>query len=84
MLFNLNTFKGLLLLLILNRLLPISIVDTPKFRQLLMYLQLRLEGNIPSTRGLIRYIDTTYDLAYKIVESELQRVHGRINLSFDL
>jgi hypothetical protein len=84
MLFNLNTFKGLLLLLILNRLLPVSIVDAPEFRQLLVYLQPRLEGNIPSIRGLMRYIDTTYDSVHKIVESELQRAHGRVNLSFDL
>jgi hypothetical protein len=42
MLFNINTFKGRLLLLILNKQLPLSIIDAPKFKELLVYLQLRL------------------------------------------
>jgi hypothetical protein len=36
--FDLNVFIGLLPLLILNRTLPLSIVDAPEFRQLLIYL----------------------------------------------
>jgi hypothetical protein len=40
MLFNINTFKGRLLLLILNKQLPLSIVDAPEFKELLVYLQL--------------------------------------------
>jgi hypothetical protein len=35
--FDLNIFIGLLLLLILNRQLPLSIIDAPKFKQLLIY-----------------------------------------------
>lgn len=84
MAFDLNVFMGLLLLLILNRQLPLSIVDAPEFRQLLIYLQPRLQGSIPSTRSLKRYINTTYDSAQRSVELELQKAFGRINLSFDL
>jgi hypothetical protein len=84
MAFDLDVFMGLLLLLVLNRQLPLSIVDAPEFRQLLIYLQPRLQGSIPSTRSLKRYIATTYDSAQRTVESELQRAFGRVNLSFDL
>jgi hypothetical protein len=38
MAFDLNVFIGLLLLLILNKTLPLSIVDAPEFRKLLIYL----------------------------------------------
>jgi hypothetical protein len=82
--FDRNVFMGLLLLLILNRTLPLSIVDAPEFRQLLVYLQPRLRNSIPSTRSLGRYIDVTYDSAQKHVELELQSAFSRVNLSFDL
>jgi hypothetical protein len=84
MAFDLDVFMGLLLLLILNRTLPLSIVDAPEFRQLLIYLQLRLRHSIPSTRSLGRYIELTYNSAQKHVELELQSAFSRVNLSFDL
>jgi hypothetical protein len=84
MAFDLDVFIGLLLLLILNRTLPLSLVDAPKFRQLLIYLQLRLRHSIPSTRSLGRYIELTYDSTQKHVELELQSAFSRVNLSFDL
>jgi hypothetical protein len=82
--FDLNVFIGLLLLLILNRTLPLSIMDAPEFRQLLIYLQPRLQHSIPSTWSLGRYIELTYDSTQKHVELELQRAFSRVNLSFDL
>jgi hypothetical protein len=84
MAFDLNIFMGLLLLLILNRQLPLSIVDAPEFRQLLIYCQPRLQGAIPSTRTLGRYIEVTFDKALANVELELKHAFGRVNLSFDL
>jgi hypothetical protein len=84
MAFDLNTFMGLLLLLILNRQLPLSIVDAPEFKQLLIYYQPRLQGAIPSARSLGRYIDVTFDKALISVESELKHAFRHVNLSFDL
>jgi hypothetical protein len=84
MAFDLDVFIGLLLLLILNRTLPLSLMDAPKFRQLLIYLQLRLRHSIPSTRSLGRFIELTYDSTQKHVELELQSAFSRVNLSFDL
>jgi hypothetical protein len=75
---------GLLLLLILNPQLPLSIVDAPEFKQLLIYCQSRLQSAISSARSLGRYIDVTLDKALASVESELKHAFGRVKLSFDL
>jgi hypothetical protein len=51
--------------------LAIAKVESPAFRELLIYLQPDLRGSIPSRRSLIRYISYTYEESLSIVRAAL-------------
>jgi hypothetical protein len=64
--------------------LALAKVESQAFRDLLIYLQPDLRGNIPSRRALIRYISYAYNHSLLEVEKALTGAKSRINLSFDL
>jgi len=64
--------------------LALAKVESQAFRDLLIYLQLDLYGNIPLQRSLTRYITYAYNQLLLKVERALISAKSRINLSFDL
>ena len=64
--------------------LALAKVESQAFRDLLIYLQLDLYGNILSQRSLTRYITYAYNQSLPKVERALVSAKSRINLSFDL
>jgi hypothetical protein len=64
--------------------LAIAKVESPAFRELLIYLQPDLRGSIPSRRSLIRYISYAYKELLLTVGAALAVTKSQVNLSFDL
>ena len=82
--FNLSTFKALLLRLVTTEQLPFKKLESDAFKELLIYLQPRLQGAIPSRRSIRRLLGEAYDRSQASVEQALRQATTRINLSFDL
>jgi hypothetical protein len=59
--FNLSTFKVLLLRLVTTEQLPFKKLESNAFKELLIYLQLRLQGAIPLRRSIRRLLGEAYD-----------------------
>ena len=59
--FHLQTFKAMLVRLFTVEQLALAKVESQAFRDLLIYLQPDLYGNIPSRRSLTRYITYAYN-----------------------
>lgn len=82
--FDFLTFKSKILRLFTTTQVPLSLIEEEAFRDLLIYLEPRLERSIPSRRTLRRCIETAYLRAHREVESDLRGATTRINISFDL
>lgn len=77
-------FKSMVLRLFTTRQLPLSLIEDEAFRDLLVYLEPRLERSIPSRRTLRRYITKAYDASQSKVEQSLLGAISKINLAFDI
>jgi hypothetical protein len=82
--FELEIFRGYLVRLFTTEQLALSKINSPAFRDLLVYLQPRCKTSIPDRTTLKRYIASTYDHILTAAEQELQQANTRTNLSFDL
>jgi hypothetical protein len=82
--FDLAYFKALLVRLFTVEQLALVKVESAAFRDLLVYLEPKLRGSIPSRRSLTRYIGHAYEKSLLDVEIALTGAKSKINLSFDL
>jgi hypothetical protein len=64
--------------------MPLRKVDSPALRDLLVYLNPRCRGALPTRNTLKCYIATAYESALEVVYNEVKTARTKINLSFDL
>jgi hypothetical protein len=82
--FDYERSKGLVTRLFTVEQIPLQKADSAAFRDLLIYLNPRCRGALPTRNTLRSYIATAYEHAFEVVESELRSARTKINLSFDL
>lgn len=82
--FDVEVFRGLLTRFFTVEQVPVKKVDSPRLRELLIYLNPRCAAALPSSTSLRRYISSAYEHALPVVKSELASARTKINLSFDL
>jgi hypothetical protein len=82
--FDVEVFRGLLTRFFTVEQVPVKKVDSPRLRELLIYLNPRYAAALLSSTSLRRYISSAYEHALLVVKSELASARTKINLSFDL
>ena len=82
--FDSFVFRSMILRLFTTTQTPLSLIEHPAFKALLVYLEPRLEEFIPSRRSLKRYIEKAYSASQSKVEQSLQGATSRINVAFDI
>lgn len=82
--FDRKVFKGLLTRLFTTEQIALLKFESPAFRDLLIYLQPRVEASLPIRNTLQSYISSAYCKALRSAENELQSATTKVNLSFDL
>jgi hypothetical protein len=82
--FDVEVFRGLLTRFFTIKQVLVKKVDSPRLRELLIYLNPRYTAALLSSTSLRRYITSVYEHALPVVKSELASACTKINLSFDL
>eukprot|EP00171_Calliarthron_tuberculosum_P001259 IDg1259t1 len=77
-------FKSLLVESVIHCGLPFSVVESPKFKDLLTYGLGRSHLNVPSRRTVARAIGTRYTEVMKHLQTSLSEAQSPISITFDL